>query len=234
MTPAATESRGPRPVGVIVVLFVVALLIAGFASLSLDDGEVEPIRITGAGEVQQLLGGVEQKGATLGDPDAPVTIDLFNDLSCEPCGEYQLEVVPKLVENYVRPGKAQLKYRHFATGQRTSSVADFAALAAAQQDYQWQYLQLFFLNQDEAKRVGITDEFLDDIAGGMLQMDTEQWREDFDAPEVQATIDSDNAVAIDLELPAEPAVVVTGPRGTRQLDESPAYDEIVKAIGEVS
>jgi protein-disulfide isomerase len=233
MTDPAAVRRRPRAAGVAIVIFVLFVMVAAFASLSLDDGDVEPIRITGAGEVQQLLGGIEQNGSKLGAPDAPVTIDVFNDLSCAPCADWQLDVVPQLVENYVREGDAVLEYRHFAMGERETTVADIAALAAAQQDREWQYIQLFFINQDEAKRVGITEEFQDDIAGAVLELDPDKWHEDYNAPEVQATIDSDNALAVDLALPAKPAIVVTGPAGSRELDDSPAYDEIVKAIGEV-
>jgi protein-disulfide isomerase len=230
----APPRRRPRAVGVVIVLVVVGLLIVGLASLSLDDGKEDPIRITGAGEVQQLLGGIEQKDGTLGNPDAPVTIDVFNDLSCDPCSDWQLEVIPKLVDDYVREDKVQLTYRHFAMGERESSEADYGALAAAQQDYEWQYVELFFINQDEAKRVGITDEFQSDLANAVLEMDADQWRKDFTAPEVQATIDSDNKVAADLLLPAQPAVIVSGPGGEKKLVASPSYDDIVEAIDAVS
>jgi protein-disulfide isomerase len=234
MRPAAPPRRRPRVVGVIIVLLVIGALIAGFASLSLDDGKSDPIKITGAGEVQQLFGGIQQKDGTLGNPDAPVTIDVFNDLSCDPCSDWQLDVIPKLVNDYVRPDKAQLTYRHFSMGERDSSAADYGSLAAAQQDYEWQYVELFFINQDEAKRVGITDEFQSDLANAVLEMDADQWRKDFTAPEVQARIDSDNKVAADLLLPAQPAVIVTGPGGEKKLVASPSYEDIVGAIDEVS
>ena len=151
MSAPPTARRRPRPVGVIIVLVVLGLMIAGFASLSLDNGKSRPIRLTGAGEVQQLLGGVQEDNANLGDPNASITIDVFNDLSCEPCSTWQLNTIPDLVNNYVRPGKVQLEYRHFAMGENDSSIADYGALAAAQQDYEWQYVQLFFINQGDRK-----------------------------------------------------------------------------------
>ncbi len=235
MTGSPPARRRPRVVGVVLLVLAAALLIAGLASLSLDDPKVEPIRITGAGEVQQLLGGIEQKGARLGDPEAPVTIDFFNDLSCDPCAEYQLDVVPPLVEKYVRTGDAELVYRHFSMGERDAFVGDFAALAAAQQDRQWQYLELFFINQGEAKRVGATKDLLDSIAGAVLEMDFDQWQEDLkDTGPDDPAIKADNDLAINLRLPAQPAVVVTGPTGSKELDESPSFAEIEAAIREVS
>jgi hypothetical protein len=44
----------------------------------------------------------------------------------------------------------------------------------------------------------------------------------------------DAKVAADLRLPAEPAVVVSGPAGQKQLIESPSQQEIEAAVGEVS
>ncbi|MFN2612423.1 MAG: DsbA family protein [Solirubrobacterales bacterium] len=234
MSEPAPPRRRPRVAGIVALVFAAGVLIAGLASLSLDDPKVQPIRITGAGEVQQLFGGIRQDGAKLGSPNAPVTIDLFNDLQCDNCSEYQLAVVPPLVEDFVRTDKASLTYRHFPMGQRERVVADFGAVAAAQQDREWQYVELFFINQDEAKRTGVTQEFLDDVAGAVLELDTDQWRRDFDSAAINTTLEADSKLAIDLRLPAEPAIVVTGPVGTKQLDESPSLEEIEAAISEVS
>ncbi len=73
--------RRPRLVGLIVLAVCVGLL--GFAIVSLSigtGGEEDEIKITGAEETQSLLGGIQQDGARLGSSDAPVTIQVFNDL----------------------------------------------------------------------------------------------------------------------------------------------------------
>ena len=44
----------------------------------------------------------------------------------------------------------------------------------------------------------------------------------------------DESLAADRHLPAEPAVVVGGPNGTRQLIESPSLAEVQAAIAAVS
>jgi protein-disulfide isomerase len=220
----------PRLVGLAVAALAALALISLIVSLSLDEPEDRPVEITGAGTVQRQLGGIEQHGATLGDEQAPVTIDLFNDLQCADCDDYQLEVVPRLVEDLVRPGKAKLTYRHFPMGQRERVLADFGAVAAGEQDRLWQYVQLFFINQDEAERVGVDKDFLERIAAAVLELDDNQWREDFDAEETDAILESDAELALDLRLTAEPAAVVQGPGGQQELDDRPTVEQIETAV----
>jgi len=222
------------------VLAVVGLL-GLVASLSLDKSTDKPIQITGAGEVQELMGGIHEDGASLGSPDAPVTIDFFNDLQCTFCADYQLKVVPPLVNDLVRPGKAALVYRHFPLGDKNTEQADFGALAAANQDYEWQFAQLFYINQGEVKpTVGVNEDFLERIAAAVLEMDQGQWRSDYEKiaaghdDAANKVLDDDSNLEIDLRLPAEPAVVVTGEKGVRKLEQQPSVQEIEAAVAEVS
>jgi protein-disulfide isomerase len=225
--------RRPRTVGLIALALVVGLLLAGIASLSLDEGDERQVEIAGAGETQKLYGGIAQDEATLGSPDAPVEITLFNDMQCADCDAYQLEVVPPLVEELVRPGDARLTYRHFSMGERPTGLASFGAIAAGKQGKEWNYVHIFFLNQDDAEHEGVTEELLRDVARAVLELDTDQWDEDLEDADIQETIDADNEIAADLRLPAEPAVLVDGPRGTRKLIESPSFGEITAAVEEV-
>lgn len=230
---APAPGRRPRLLGVVVIAVIVAIGIAAIASLSLDEGDSDPIEIEGAGEVQRLLGGIPQLEQRLGENDAPVTIEVFNDLQCERCAGYQLEVIDGLVEGPVRAGEVKLLFRHFTMSDRASGVAAFGAVAAGLQGDEWQFIELFFRNQEEAARRGVTDEFLERVAAAILEFNVEQWQRDFDEPEVQERIDADAELAGQRELPADPAVVVTGPRGDRELIESPALGEIEAAIREV-
>jgi protein-disulfide isomerase len=218
---------------VIAIAVIAAIGIAAIASLSLDEGETDPIEITGASSVQRLLGGIRQLDQRLGDDDAAVTIEVFNDLQCEPCAAWQLDVVEPLIEDEVRAGEAKLLFRHFTTSERASTLAAFGAVAAGEQGDEWQFLELFFRNQAEAAEHGVTDEFLERIAGAILEFNVERWQQDFDDPEVQERIDADAELAGQRRLPGEPAVVVTGPGGDRELVESPPLEEIEAAIAEV-
>jgi protein-disulfide isomerase len=229
--------RRPRLIGLLVLSLCVGLL--GFAIVSLSvgsGGEKNEVRITGAEEVQSLVGGIPQDGATLGSPDASVTVQVFNDLSCDPCSDWNRDVVVPLIQGPVRNGDVQLIYHNFPMSQSGFFLGAYAAVAAAKQDYEWQFIELFFANQDEAKKRGADQDFLDAIARGVgvVNFNVEQWQRDMKDDDIQATLDADEKITAERRLPAEPAVVVGGANGTEQLIQSPSLADVQAAIAKVS
>jgi protein-disulfide isomerase len=220
---------------VIVLGAIVVIGIFVVAALSLDDGEEEPIVTEGAGEVQQLVGGIPQLGNRLGQDNAPVTIEVFSDVQCERCADYQLETIDPLIEDEVRGGDVKLVFHHYSMDpDRATGVGGFGAVSAGLQDHEWQFVELFFRNQDEAPNDVISQPFLDQIANGILNLNVEQWQRDFNSDEIRERLEADEMLAVHRRLPLEPAVVVTGERGDRELVESPPLDQIRAAIDELS
>jgi protein-disulfide isomerase len=229
--------RRPRVIGLLVLALCVGLL--GFAIVSLSvgsGGEKGEVRITGAEEIQSLVGGIPQDGARLGSSDAPVTVQVFNDMSCDPCSDWNRDVIVPLIQGPVRNGDVQLIYHNFPMTESGFFLGAYAAVAAAKQDYEWQFLQLFFYNQDEAKKRGADQDFLDAIARGVgvVNFNVEQWQRDMKDSDIQDTLDADEKLTAERRLPAEPAVVVGGPNGTEQLIESPSLADVQAAIAKVS
>jgi protein-disulfide isomerase len=62
-----------------------------------------------AGDAPALLGGLPQKGFTLGSTKAPVTLVEFNDMQCPICRDYTSAVFPTRVKKYVRTGKLRMQ-----------------------------------------------------------------------------------------------------------------------------
>ncbi|MGH2990041.1 MAG: DsbA family protein, partial [Solirubrobacterales bacterium] len=81
----------------------------------------------------------------------------------------------------------------------------------------------------------VEDEFLDRVAAAVPgpEFDEGQWAEDLESPEVSDRVTADAELAADLRLPAQPAVIVDGPGGTRQLEDAPPLEEIEAAVAEV-
>jgi protein-disulfide isomerase len=228
--------RRPRLIGLLVLALCVGLL--GFAIVSLSigsGGEKDEITITGAEQVQSLVGGIPQDGARLGSSDAPVTIQVFNDLSCDPCSDWNRDVVVPLIEGPVRSGDVQLVYHNFPMTESGFFLGAYAAVAAAKQDYEWQFIELFFANQDEAKKQGADQDFLNAIARGVgvVNFNVEQWQRDMEDDDIQTTLEADEQITAERRLPAAPAVVVGGPNGTEQLIQSPSLADVQAAIAEV-
>jgi len=227
--------RRPRVIGLLVLALCVGLLGFAIVSLSVGNGGSEDIRITGAEEVQSLVGGIPQDGPRLGSSDAPVTVQVFNDMQCDPCSDWNQQVVVPLISGPVRSGDIQLVYHNFPMTESGFFLGAYAAVAAAKQDYEWQFIQLFFLNQDEAKKHGADQEFLDNIARGVgvTNFNVEQWQRDMKDDDIQSTLEDDEKLSAERQLPAEPAVVVGGPNGSKQLIDSPSLADVQAAISEV-
>ena len=81
----------------------------------------------------------------------------------------------------------------------------------------------------------VTDEVLREIAEGVQndKFSVDEWQDDYDDPATADLVRQDAELAADLELPAEPAVVVSGPGGQKELIETPTYEQIAAAIDEV-
>lgn len=225
--------RRPRLLGLIVIGMIVLIGIGVIASLSLDEGDTDPIEIDDAGEVRKLIGGIPQLEARLGEDDAEVSVEVFNDLQCTDCAEFQLQVIEPLIADEVRAGEAKLEYRHWSMTERAVGVTSYGAVAAGLQGQQWQFIELAFRNQGVAERRGATQEYLDELAKGILSLNVEQWQRDLEEPEVAESLEEDDLRAIELRIPTEPSLVVSGPGGIRELLGTPSLTEVRDAIAEV-
>jgi protein-disulfide isomerase len=218
------------------VLLALGLLgVAGAVySISVGSGGPQAQEIGGVNDVQRILGGISQDGAYLGPEDAETTITVFNDLQCGLCADYETETVDPLVEEYARTGEARMEFRHFSLAPNDTTLAAIAAEAAGVQERQWQYLDTFFRNQAVARTRGIDEQFLREVAEAVPELETDQWLDDYHDPASEDRVRDDAMLAAELKLPAEPAVVVSGPGGQRQLDDSPTIDEVEAAVDQVS
>jgi hypothetical protein len=145
-------------------------------------------------------------------------------------------VVVPLIQGPVRSGDVQLIYHNFPMTESGFFLGAYASVAAAKQDYEWQFIQLFFANQDEAEKHGADQDFLDSVARGVgvVNFNVEQWQRDMKDDDIQVTLDADEKLSAERRLPVGPAVVVGGPNGTKQLIESPSLEDVQAAVNEVN
>lgn len=213
--------------GAVVLIYVIV-------SISVGEGGPQARPPEGVGEVQRLYGGIAQDGRRLGSADAPLEIELFTDVRCVACADYQRKAIDPLVEEYVRTGRAQIELRHFSVAGPEVTLPAIAAAAAAEQGREWQFAGLVLRNLELAGPAGADREFLDEVAEVTPELDEDRWAEDLDLPATRETVQADADLALELRLPAEPAMVITGRSGSRQLVESPGLEEIEAAIAAVA
>ncbi len=197
------------------------------------------VRVEGIATAQQLFGGIPQEGDRLGSGDAPVTIQVFNDLQCGNCRADFLNTIPGLVEGYARPGTAKLLMRHYSVAANPLELGFFGAEAAARQGYGWQYTYLFFRNQGEAERFGIDNEFMASLAGSIGELNVTEWQQYLDSEggsggEIAAALEGYEDLGMKLGIRAGQAMIVSGPAGTRTLQDGPDLARVEQAIEAVS
>jgi len=146
------------------VVVVVLVIVGGGSDSGGPPGKGEAA--SGAAETQALFQGIPQRGTILGDPRAGATMLAYADLQCPFCRDYALNVLPALVDRYVRPGKLRMDLREIPLIGPDSVTASAWALAAARQNRLYQFADLFYRNQGQENSGYVTDAFLSKIASG--------------------------------------------------------------------
>jgi protein-disulfide isomerase len=221
----------------VIVVFLLGALALGYSIVDISTKEAgrQVVRVAGISDAQRILGGMPQAGDRLGSADAPVAVQVFNDMQCSSCRTDFLRTIPSLAEDYARPGDAKLLMRHYSVSPNPVEIGFFAAEAAAEQGYGWQYTYLFFRNQGEAERFGIDDDFLGSLAGSIGNLDVPEWRATLDSESgpdgaIARTLEGYNDLGAELGIRTRQAAIVNGPLGTRTLQDGPTLAQIEQAI----
>jgi len=237
-TAAAAPRRGRWFVLAALLLGLVTL---GYAIVSLSTQKPDPSRVElrGLEQSQQLFGGVEQQAERLGSADAPVKIQFFTDMQCSNCRAEFLSAVPKLARNDIRNGQVALLLRHYSVSESAQELGFFGAEAAARQGYGWQFTYLFFQNQAEAGRLHVDQDFLRSVAGAIPELQLDDWQDAITNglranSAMRDRLDGYDTLGANLGIRARAAAIVTGPKGTRTLQDDPSYASIQAAIDSVS
>ncbi len=214
------------------VLFALGYLIV---EVSTQKAGRAVVHVDGISDAQRIFGGIPQEGDRLGSSDAPVTVQVFNDMQCSDCREDFLSTIPTLTEDFARPGDVQLLYRHYSNSESPQELSFYGAEAAADQGYGWQYIYLFFRNQDEAERFGVDQDFLDSIAGGVEELNGPEWEADLEdnggpGGVISKRLEGYEELGRDLSIRVRQAAIVSGPNGTRTLQDGPKLGQIERAI----
>lgn len=236
----STEGHsGARP-GRIWIMLALTAAIVGLAiaitGIATREPSTEYQKVIGAGQTQQIYGGVRQLGDRLGNEDAPVQMQVFVDVQSSAYQQQFLDTIPPLVNSQVRGGQLQLLLRNRSLTRNATELAFYGVAAATEQNYGWQFADLMVRNQEAAVEKGRVDrEFLRTLAEAIPHMDLLAWEESYDAgvkegSEMTARLEAQDKLAIKLGIRAEPAVVVTGPRGTETVQDAPDLEQIEAAI----
>jgi protein-disulfide isomerase len=211
----ARTRRALIVVGAAVVL-VIALIVV--QQVTKDDASgPDPGNLTGLAEVQAEFSGLTETAGTIGPASAKVTITEYGDLRCPVCRTFDNEVVPTVVEDLVRTGKAKLRFRVWPILGPNSVAAAQAAYAAQQQNALWRYAALTYLNQGDEAENWFTNAFARAVAEA-IGLDVARFDKDRASAAANAAIDQVNREATSLGFQGTPTIRVSGPGGTETVD----------------
>jgi len=148
--------------------------------------------------VNALIDGIPQSTNTLGNPNAPVTLQYFGDLECPICKEFTLGALPSIIQKWVRTGKLKIEYRSLETATREPEVfktQQIAALAAGKQNKMWNFVETFYHEQGEEDSGYVTESYLQGIAKQVPGLNLTQWTSDRNDGELAKQVTSDEEAA---------------------------------------
>ena len=212
-------------VALVVALIVVQQVTSG------SSGKPDPSNLTGLAEVQAEFSGLTEKAGTIGKSSAKVTIVEYGDLRCPICRTFDNEVVPSLVEDYVRTGKAKLRFKVWPILGPNSVIAARAAYAARQQNALWRYAALTYLNQGDETQNWFTTAFARAVAEA-VGLDLARFDRDRQSAAADAAIAQVNTEATALGFPGTPSTRVIGPKSA--LTVGATYAAIASGVQKVS
>jgi protein-disulfide isomerase len=169
-------------------------------------------------------------GTHLGDPNAPVKVDVYEDFRCSACMYYTTYYEPDIIKNYVNTGKVYYTFHSFIVidsgdGTDASYRSANAALCASEQGRFWDYHATLFANQITESAELFSDVRLIKMAEN-LGLDMTKFNKCYQARTYANAIKDDIALGTSLSIQGTPSIFVDG-----QLIQS--FDQVGAAIDAV-
>ncbi len=184
-------------------------------------------------------------GPSVGQPDAPVRVDVWEDFQCPACAEYSRSIETRIISEYVErglvlytyhffpfidgadypaeDGSGRLHYIYSARGPGESDQASNAAMCAAEQGRFWDYHDILYENWNGENRGAFSDArlllFAEDI-----DLDMDAFEQCFRENRYESVIQADFVAGIERNIPGTPTVFVNDVRVPTR------YEDIAAAI----
>ena len=174
-------------------------------------------------------------GLTLGDPNAKVAIDTFEDFQCPACKNFSESIETAIIQNLVETGKAKYTFHNypFIDGRSTDSGGESdqaanASMCANEQGRFWDMKTIMYTNWNGENQGGLSNARLEAMAES-IGLDMTAFNNCFDANKYQNDIQADLDLGDQMGVSGTPSVFVNGVRAG-QPGYIPTYQEIATAV----
>lgn len=222
------RKRRQRLITILVVTGVALIVVALLVYPSLMNA------VTPVGDIVMITPKARPQpdGTAMGDQDAPVLIEVWEDFQCPACRNFSLEVEALIAENYVAPGKVRYVFRQYPflderVPSNESQQSANASMCASEQDRFWDYHDMLFANWNSENEGAFSDKRLVAFAES-LSLDMDQFNACFRANRYRAEINQDKADGQQVGVSGTPSVFVDGLQLTPGY--VPSYQEVSDAV----
>lgn len=174
-------------------------------------------------------------GLSVGDPNAPVTIDVFEDFQCPACQFFTESIEPLVIENLVATGKARYVFHNYSfldgNGAGSNGESDKAAnasMCANEQGKFWEMHSIMYANWNGENQGAFSDRRLQAMAES-LGLDMDAFNTCFDTNKYEAEIQADFDLGEEMGVTGTPTVFVNGAR-VGAPGKIASYQEIEQAV----
>jgi protein-disulfide isomerase len=165
-------------------------------------------------------------GRSLGDPEAPVKIEVYEDFQCPACGLYTERVEPLLIAGPVTDGTVFLTIMDFPfIGQESLDAAVAARAAEALDGRFWDYHGLLFHNQNGENQGAFSRDRLADMAE-LAGLDRQAFLDSLDDPVLLREVEAERDEGTALGVSSTPTLFVNG----ELLRGVPTWDDLSQRI----
>src|SRR3954452_16676354 len=167
----STGGRKASPavlIGALVVI-VLAVAIAGvvLATRGGSSSSSTPTKLADASVIEQQFAGIPQSRKVLGKATAPATLVEYVDLQCPICRQFETDVMPTIIDRYVRTGKLKVVARPAGAIGPDSETGRKGMIAAFQQNRGFNFAQLLYFNQGAENGGWLHDSMVADAAASI-------------------------------------------------------------------
>jgi protein-disulfide isomerase len=159
------------------------------------DGDNKPASRQGVGVAAQVD---VERAKTVGNPAAPVRIEIYSDFQCPACKAFHETVLPLLIQEYVTPGKACIISREFPLTMHPYSreAANYATAAAKVGKYQ-------------AVAEGASGKVWETVVGTLTEAERKSLREIAQAPATLTLVQQDVDSGLMQRINQTPTLIVS-------------------------
>ncbi|MBN2503646.1 MAG: thioredoxin domain-containing protein [Anaerolineales bacterium] len=186
----------------LILIGVGALIVVGFLVIP----NLLPTDVTAAGEREHPLA----NDNAMGNPDAPVKIEVFSDFQCIHCLNFYESTEAAIVNKYVPTGQVYYVYRSFGPflGPESQAAAE-AAYCAGDQGKFWEYHDTIFANYESGNAGGYSTNNLIAFAE-TAGLDEAEFRSCFNSGTYANRVNQDYIDGQSMGASGTPAIFING------------------------